>query len=182
MPTKIRLQRFGKKGRPFYHIVIADGRAPRDGRFIEKIGSYNPISKPAEIDLDFDKALYWLQAGAQPTDTVRSLLIFKGIVYRNHLLKGVKKGALTQEQADLKFQEWLEAKTAKLQNAAREQENKERTELKKRLEGETKIKDQRLEAIAKKRADEIEKQAEKARQKIAEAEAKLAQEKEESEA
>ncbi|MFA5419387.1 MAG: 30S ribosomal protein S16, partial [Bacteroidales bacterium] len=161
MPTKIRLQRFGKKGRPFYHIVIADGRAPRDGRFIEKIGTYNPISKPAEIDLDFDKAMYWLQSGAQPTDTVRSILSFKGILYKYHLYRGILKGALTQEQADLKFQEWNDAKQSKLANASKESENKERSEMKKRLDAEAKINEVRSQAIAKKRAEELEKEIEK---------------------
>ena len=103
MPTKIRLQRKGKKGQPFYHIVIADGRAPREGRFIEKIGVYNPLSKPAEIDINFDKALDWLQKGAQPTDTVKAILSYKGVLYKSHLLKGVKKGAMTLEEAEAKY-------------------------------------------------------------------------------
>ena len=110
MPTKIRLQRKGKKGIPFYHVVIADGRAPRDGKFIERIGIYNPVSIPAEIDINFDRALYWLQAGAEPTDTVNALLSFKGILYKHHLLKGVKKGAMTEEMAEAKFQAWLQEK------------------------------------------------------------------------
>ena len=115
MPVKIRLQRRGRKKAPFYHIVIADSRAPRDGRFIEKIGTYNPMTKPATIDLDRDAAFDWLQKGAQPTDTVRAMLRFKGVLYRTHLQRGVKKGALTQEQADSKYQEWIEAKDAKTQ-------------------------------------------------------------------
>lgn len=176
MPTKIRLQRYGKKGRPFYHIVIADGRAPRDGRFIEKIGTYNPITKPAEINLDFDRALYWLQTGAQPTDTTRSILSFKGVLYKNHLLRGVKKGALTHEQADLKFNEWLEAKQAKIDNVVKDIENEEREAHKKLLEDETKIKEDRAEAIAKKRTDEIEKKVAEARKKQDEKEAKEAAE------
>ena len=103
MPTKIRLQRFGKKGQPFYHVVVADSRAPRDGKFIEKIGTYNPRTIPATIDLNLDRALYWLGTGAQPTETTRAILSYKGVLYKNHLLGGVKKGALTQEQADAKF-------------------------------------------------------------------------------
>ena len=95
MPAKIRLQRHGKKGQPFYHIVIADGRAPRDGRFIEKIGTYNPVTVPAEINLNFDKALDWLNKGAQPTDTVRSILSKKGVMLKKHLMIGVQKGAMT---------------------------------------------------------------------------------------
>ena len=113
MPTRIRLQRKGKKGLPFYHVVIADGRAPRDGKFIERIGIYNPVSKPAEIDINFERALYWLQAGAEPTDTVNALLSFKGVLYKHHLLKGVKKGALTEEMAEAKFQAWLQEKKEK---------------------------------------------------------------------
>jgi small subunit ribosomal protein S16 len=182
MPTKIRLQRHGKKGRPFYHIVVADGRAPRDGRFIETIGTYNPVSKPAEINLDFDRALYWIQVGAQPTDTARSLLSFKGVLYRNHLEIGVKKGALTKEQADLKFQNWMDEKNAKIQNALSEKLNQERSELKKVIDAEAKIKEQRLEEIAKKRQAEIEKQAEEAKARQAEAEAKAAAEAEKEEA
>lgn len=100
MPAKIRLQRFGKKGRPFYHIVIADGRAPRDGRSIENLGTYDPLTNPATIELNFERALHWIQVGAQPTDTVRSILSYKGVLYKNHLAKGVLKGALTEEHAE----------------------------------------------------------------------------------
>ncbi|HFA50236.1 MAG TPA: 30S ribosomal protein S16 [Bacteroidetes bacterium] len=114
MAVKIRLQRKGKKKKPFYHIVIADARAKRDGRFIEKIGTYNPLTVPATIELDRDKAFDWLNKGAQPTDTVRSILRFKGVTYRKHLQKGVAKGALTQEQADEKLKAWIEAKEAKI--------------------------------------------------------------------
>jgi len=172
MPTKIRLQRHGKKGRPFYHIVIADGRAPRDGRFIEKIGTYNPIEKPAEIILDFDRAIYWLQTGAQPTDTVRNILSYRGVLYKNHLLKGVSKGALSAEQAELKFQEWLETKTAKIENASKEIENAERAESKKLQDAEIKIKEDRAAELAKRRQDAVEKQ-------VAETQAKQAAETEE---
>ena len=114
MAVKIRLQRKGKKGKPFYHIVIADARSPRDGRFIEKIGTYNPMTIPATIDLDRDKAFEWIGNGAQPTETVRAILRFKGLGYRKHLQRGVKKGALSQEQADKMYQEWIEAKEAKV--------------------------------------------------------------------
>lgn len=114
MPVKMRLQRKGRKRRPFYHIVIADVRAPRDGRFIERLGSYNPMTKPATIEIDRDKAFDWLEKGAQPTDTVRAILRFKGVYYKRHLMRGVKKGALTQEEADKKYTEWVEAKEAKI--------------------------------------------------------------------
>ena len=110
MATKIRLQRHGKKGKPFYYIVVADARAPRDGRFIERLGSYNPNTNPATIDINFDKALTWITNGAQPTDTCRAILSYNGLLYKKHLQGGVKKGALTQEQADAKFAEWTNQK------------------------------------------------------------------------
>jgi small subunit ribosomal protein S16 len=114
MATKIRLQRHGKKGKPFYYIVVADARAPRDGRFIERIGSYNPNTNPATIDINFDKTFEWVNNGAQPTDTCRAILSYKGVLYKKHLQGGVKKGALTQEQADEKFTAWLEQKDGKV--------------------------------------------------------------------
>ena len=114
MAVKIRLQRHGKKGKAFFHIVIADGRAPRDGKFIEKIGTYNPTTNPATINIDSDKALEWLSNGAQPTDTCRAILSYKGVMYRNHLKGGIAKGALTQEQADAKFEKWLAEKENKV--------------------------------------------------------------------
>ena len=107
MATKIRLQRFGKKGKPFYHVVVADARSPRDGKFIERLGSYDPNTNPATIDINFDKTLDWVNKGAQPTDTCRAILSYKGVLYKKHLEGGIKKGALTQEQADVKFAEWL---------------------------------------------------------------------------
>lgn len=114
MPVKIRLQRRGRKKQPFYHIVVADARAPRDGRFIEKIGIYNPMTKPATIDLNRDKAYDWLMKGAQPTETARAILRFKGVMYRKHLMRGVAKGALTEEQAMETYQKWIDAKEAKV--------------------------------------------------------------------
>ncbi|MGB3546572.1 MAG: 30S ribosomal protein S16 [Saprospiraceae bacterium] len=114
MPVKIRLQRKGRRKRPFYHIVVADARAPRDGRFIEKLGTYNPMTTPATIDVDVDSAYEWLMKGAQPTDTARAILRFKGVMYRKHLQRGVSKGALTQEDADAKWQEWIDAKESRL--------------------------------------------------------------------
>ena len=108
MPVKIRLQRQGRRKAPYYHIVIADVRAPRDGKFIEKIGSYNPMTVPATIELDREKAYDWLNKGAQPTDTARAILRFKGVLYRKHLMRGVKKGALTVEQADEMYQKWID--------------------------------------------------------------------------
>jgi small subunit ribosomal protein S16 len=115
MATKIRLQRHGRKKRAFYHIVVADSRAPRDGRFIEKIGTYNPITNPATIDLDVNKAAQWLLNGAQPTDTARAILSYKGAAYKKHLQVGVNKGAITQEDADKKFAAWMSEKDAKVE-------------------------------------------------------------------
>ena len=120
MAVKMRLQRKGRRKNPFYHIVVADARAPRDGRFIEKLGVYNPMTKPATIDLDRDKAYDWLLKGAQPTDTVRAILRLKGVMYRKHLMRGVKKEAMTIEDADRLYQEWIDAKEAKLASRAEE--------------------------------------------------------------
>ena len=114
MPTKIRLLRHGKKRFAFYHVVVADSRAPRDGKFIEKLGTYNPNTNPATIDIDFDRSLHWVKTGAQPTETCKALLSYKGVIHKNHLDKGVLKGALTQEQADKKFAAWLEEKAGKI--------------------------------------------------------------------
>ena len=114
MSVKIRLQRHGKKGKPFYWIVAADARAKRDGKYLEKIGTYNPNVNPAIIDLNVDKAVEWLQNGAQPTDTAKNILSYKGAMLKNHLAGGVRKGALTQEQADAKFAAWLEEKAVKI--------------------------------------------------------------------
>ena len=125
MSTKIRLARHGRKAKPFYHIVVADSRAPRDGRFIEKLGTYNPNTNPATIEVNFDSAVSWLEKGAQPTDTAKAILSYQGALLKVHLNKGVKKGALTQEQADAKFDAWkaekmglIESKKNKLGDAA----------------------------------------------------------------
>lgn len=114
MSVKIRLQRHGKKGKPFYWIVAADARSKRDGKFLEKLGTYNPNTNPATIDLNVDGAVQWLHNGAQPTDTARAILSYKGALMKHHLDGGVRKGALTQEQADAKLAQWLEAKAGKV--------------------------------------------------------------------
>jgi small subunit ribosomal protein S16 len=155
MPVRMRLQRHGKKGNPFYHIVIADGRAPRDGKFIEKIGSYNPITKPAEITINVDKAVQWINNGAQPSDTVRAILSYKGVLYKNHLLKGVAKGALTQEQADVKFNEWITAKEAKISGVKTALKLESKEDSKNRLEAEAKVNEAKAAAIADKKAKAI---------------------------
>ena len=182
MPTKIRLQRKGKKAQPFYHIVIADGRAPRDGKYIEKIGTYNPLTKPADIIMDFDRALYWLQTGAQPTDTVRTILSYKGVLYKNHLLKGVKKGALTQEMADAKFDAWLKEKEDKIAGKVKETILTQKDEKKKRFEAEKKINEERAKELADRRMEELKKEDEEAKEEAkakAEAEEKKEEVKEE---
>lgn len=134
MAVKIRLQRKGKKKQPFYHIVIADARSPRDGRFIEKIGTYNPLTKPATIDIDRDKAFEWLGKGAQPTETVRAILRFKGVLYRKHVMRGVKKGAFNEEVAMEKYQEWIEKKESKIASRA-EKAAKEKAAFKAKVSG-----------------------------------------------
>jgi small subunit ribosomal protein S16 len=114
MPVKIRLQRHGKKGKPFYWVVAADSRSKRDGKFLEKIGTYNPNTNPATIDINLDSAVQWLHNGAQPTDTARAILSYKGALLKHHLDGGVRKGALTQEQADAKLAQWLDEKAGKV--------------------------------------------------------------------
>jgi len=152
MPVKMRLQRYGKKRSPYFHIVIADGRAPRDGKYIEKIGMYDPTRNPAIINIDFDAAMNWLQKGAQPTDTVRAILSYKGVLYKYHLLKGVKKGAFDEAQAEVKFQAWLKEKEAKIAAKIVGLEEKSRTEKKAHFEAESKIREAREAELAKKKA------------------------------
>ena len=155
MATRIRLSRHGKKHNAFYHIVVADGRAPRDGRFIEKLGTYNPIANPAEIVLDFDKALDWIQKGAQPTDTARDILSMKGVMFKHHLLVGVRKGAFSETEAEAKFQKWLDEKEAKIAAKRSGEDEKIRTEQKVRLDAEVKVNEDRAAVIAKKKTAEI---------------------------
>lgn len=154
MPTRIRLQRKGKKGQPFYHLVVADGRAPRDGKFIEKLGTYNPLTDPATISIEFDRALYWVQQGAQPSETARSILSKEGVMLKDHLIKGIKKGALTEEQVEEKFQAWKKEKVEKLDQIAKDKELSAKDLKKKRLEEERKINEARAEELAKKLAAE----------------------------
>jgi len=154
MPTKIRLQRKGKKGQPFYHLVVADGRAPRDGKFIERIGTYNPMTHPATIEINFDRALYWVQVGAQPTDTVRSILSLKGVLLKHHLLKGLNKGALTEEQVEERFNVWVAEKEEKISRISKDKDATERDRMKNQLEEEKKINEAKAAELAKKRAKE----------------------------
>ena len=138
MAVKLRLQRHGRKGRPFYYIVAASASAKRDGRYIERVGSYNPVNNPATIDLDVDASLKWLENGAEPTPTVRRILSYKGVLYKKHLMRGVRKGAFTLEEAEAKFAEWSANKEAEIQkameaNAQKIQESK-KAKAKKELE------------------------------------------------
>lgn len=160
MATKIRLQRHGKKAKAFYHIVIADSKAPRDGRFIEKVGTYNPNTNPATIEIDFDRALYWMQVGAQPTDTARAILSYRGVLYKNHLLNGVKKGALTAEQVEERYNKWVAEKEGKIESK----------------------KDNLAKSAEKAKADKLKAESEAAAAKAKEIEAKNAPEEEVAEA
>ena len=166
MPARMRLQRYGKKGMPFYHIVIADGRAPRDGKFIENIGTYNPLTKPATIEINFEKALDWLNKGVKPSDTVKAILTYKGVIYKNHLLKGVTKGALTPELAEAKFTAWLEEKQAKIDSKIKQKELDHKSQLKDRLTAEAKLNETRAAAIAQKLAKLALKETAKAEEEV----------------
>jgi small subunit ribosomal protein S16 len=160
MPVKIRLQRKGRKFQSIYSIVVADSRAPRDGKYIESLGQYNPNTNPATIVLDFNRALEWLQNGAQPTDTCRAILSYKGVLYKKHLLEGVKKGAFDEAEAEKRFQKWMTEKEQQIQ-AKRDQIKQSKEKLQKnRLEEETKIKEARAEEIAKKRSELVEDETE----------------------
>lgn len=152
MPVKLRLQRHGRKGYAYYHVVVADSRAPRDGKFIERIGSYNPNTNPATIDLNFEKALDWLQKGAQPTDTCRAMLRYKGVIYKKHLLDGVRKGAFTLEVAEQRFQDFINKKESAIQAKKAGLVSKEDADLKARLEAEVKAREIKAKAVAAKRA------------------------------
>lgn len=152
MATKIRLSRHGKKGHAFYHIVVADSRSPRDGKFIEKVGTYNPNTNPATIDLNFERSLYWIGVGAEPTDTTRALLSHKGVMMMHHLNGGVKKGALTAEQAQAKFDKWAEAKNAQIEAAKTALSTAASKDAKARMAAEVKIKEDRTAAVAAKLA------------------------------
>ena len=177
MSVKIRLQRHGKKGKPFYHIVVADARARRDGKFIEKIGTYNPITNPAVIELNVDAAVKWLDNGAQPTDTARAILSYKGVLYKKHLLGGVAKGAFSSEEADKKFAAWLEGKEKQVLGKKDGLKKSKEDAKKAALEAEAKVNQGRLDAAAKVEADaKAEADAKLAEEKAA-ADAKLAEEK-----
>ncbi len=187
MAVRIRLQRHGKKGKPFYKIVVADARAKRDGKFIERLGTYNPTTIPATIELDRDKALDWLLKGAQPSDTANAILKYKGVLYKKHLLRGVSKGAFTEEVAEQKFQEWLANKEAKVSDHKNKAEAEKTAKMKaaveagkEKAEAKLKAKQEKLEAaenedVAAENSEEIEENVEapaQAEENVAEANAK----------
>ncbi len=177
MPVKIRLARRGRKKRAMYDVVVADGRAPRDGRFIEKIGTYNPNTDPASINLDSERAFHWVMEGAQPTDTVRAMLSYRGVMYRKHLQLGVNKGAITQEEADKKLADWIAAKESKIQGKVESLTKSRADEKKARLEAEAKVNQARLDAqLAKKKEEEAALAAEVAEANADEAEKALEEE------
>jgi len=153
MAVKIRLARRGRKKQAMYDVVVADARAPRDGRFIEKIGTYNPNTNPASISLDNDKAFTWLMNGAQPTDTVKAMLSYRGLMLKKHLQIGVIKGAMTQEEADKKFEAWLAEKDAKIEGKASKVAADKEAAKKAKLEAEAKVNAARAEALAAKKAE-----------------------------
>ena len=153
MPTRIRLSRHGRKRKPYYHILVADGRAPRDGKYIERLGMYDPNTNPATIELDFDKALSWLQQGAQPSETVRTILSYKGVLYKKHLLEGVKKGAFSEEESENRFESWMNEKQSKIQAKIDKLSEQKRQSFEKQLNTETKIKEERLQKITERNAE-----------------------------
>jgi len=148
MATKIRLQRHGRKSKPFYHLVVTDSRVKRDGKAVEKLGTVNPNHDPRTVLIDFDRAVYWLEVGAEMSDTARSILSTEGVLMKKHLNGGVKKGAFSQEDADSKFEVWKTEKLAKADNTSKTAAEKEEEAKKKRFEAETKVKEDRAAEIA----------------------------------
>ena len=153
MAVRIRLARKGRKKQAFYHIVVTDSRSPRDGRYIEKIGKYNPLTNPATIELDFDKALGWLQNGALPSDTCRAILSYKGVLLKKHLLEGVRKGAFDDAEATRRFEEWMKQNDAKIEAKKSGLEKSKDDEIMKKLAAEKKINEDRAAKLAKKQAE-----------------------------
>ncbi|MDX5423486.1 MAG: 30S ribosomal protein S16 [Hymenobacteraceae bacterium] len=153
MAVKIRLARRGRKKAAIYDIVVADARAPRDGKFIEKLGTYNPNTNPASIDFSEEKAFQWLMNGAQPTDTVKAMLSYRGILYKKHLQIGVVKGAISQETADARFEEWKQAKESKIESKRQRLGSEKEAARKAAFEAETKVKEARAEAIRQREAE-----------------------------
>ena len=141
MATKIRLQRHGRSKRPYYYVVVADSRARRDGKFIDRIGDYNPLTVPATINIDFDKAFEWVMKGAEPTDTAKKILSYKGVLYKKHLARGVRKGAMTPEEMEAKMQEWLAIKAKSIETQVEKLDKAKASKKAEKLEAETKKKE-----------------------------------------
>lgn len=171
MPVKIRLQRHGKKGKPFYWVVAADSRSKRDGKFLEKLGIYNPNTNPATIELNIDHSVQWLQNGAQPTDTAKAILSYKGVLLKHHLLGGVRKGALTEEQAEEKFNAWLEEKEQAIASKVGGLDKEKADARAAALKAEKEVNEKRALAAAEAEAPEVEETAEAPEAEVAEAEA-----------
>lgn len=155
MPAKIRLQRHGRKGYAYYHIVIADSRAPRDGKFIERIGSYNPNTNPATVDLKFERALYWVQVGAQPTDTTKNILSAEGVLMKKHLLEGVQKGAFDVEEAEKRFAAWKLTKEGKVSKTKEQLAAEKAADTKARFAAEVAVNKAKAAELAKKQAEAV---------------------------
>jgi len=171
MPVKIRLQRHGKKGKPYYWIVAADARSKRDGKYLEKLGAYNPNTNPATIELNIDGAVRWLENGAQPTDTARAILSYRGVMLKKHLKGGVAKGALTEEQAEAKFNAWLEEKANKIGSKADELAKAEADAKAKAFDAEKAANEARIAAAAPVEEEVVEAEAEEAPEDAPSAEA-----------
>lgn len=176
MPVKIRLQRHGKKGKPFYWVVAADSRSKRDGKFLEKLGTYNPNTNPATIDLNLDSAVKWLHNGAQPTDTARAILSYKGALLKHHLEGGVRKGALTQEQADAKLAKWLEEKNSKVEAKKDNLSTAQADAKAKALEAEKKVNADRIAAAKQAEAEAATADVAEGEETVAEAEVETSEE------
>jgi len=160
MATKIRLQRHGRKGRPIFHIVVADTRSKRDGRYIERLGLYNPNTNPATIEINFDSALDWVMTGAQPTDTARAILSYKGVMMKKHLLEGVRKGAFDEAEAEKRFEAWLEKKAGKIESKKESLTKAEQEAKEKALAAEAEVNKARAAALAEANAPAEEETAE----------------------
>lgn len=153
MSVRIRLSRRGRRKKPVYHIVAADKRAPRDGRYLEKLGTYDPTSRPKKVNINFDRALYWLQQGAQPSDTCKTLLSNEGVFLKKHLLRGVQKNVITEQEAEDQFNSWLSEQREKQRKVQEKIDNEKQTEEQKRLEEEKKINEKRSEELLKKKSE-----------------------------
>ena len=171
MPVKIRLQRHGKKGKPFYWLVAADSRAKRDGKYLEKLGTYDPNTNPADVKIDLNKSIVWLEKGAQPTNTARALLSYRGVLLKHHLNKGIKKGALTEEEAEKRFLKWLDEKEKKIENKVNKIKKSLSDKKDQALEAEKITREKRAEAVRiakEKELKELEAKEEAAEEKPAE--------------